>query len=327
MGWLTAVGASLLLALVGAGCDDGPVVHIDARRDLGGLDGGVPDAGADGGPDVDGGVGPDQGCAPAPAPYQPLDTAGPSGESLSACEARVGPSEPAEGPMGQRFAVRTLGSSAAPVALSCGGTGDGTAPYVSRSQVYGCGQRLRVVDVARTQCAVVEVSTSGPHVCAEERVGEAVLDVSPQISAALLGAAAVALSDGRELIAAPVGSGNPLGACTHTATPAAALAGFIGGPCNGDSDCMFTDGVCQLAADGYPGGHCTRACTTSCPDLAGPNAFTGCAAPDDTLRCYARCDFTLFAAGCRPGYGCFTEAAPGAGGRDRDVCLPVLCSP
>ena len=85
--------------------------------------------------------------------------------------------------------------------------------------------------------------------------------------------------------------------------------------------------MCQLAADGYPGGHCTRPCTTSCPDQAGANAFTGCAAPDDTLRCYARCDFTLFADGCRPGYGCFTEAAPGVGGTDRDICLPLLCTP
>jgi hypothetical protein len=314
-----------LLALLALGCDDGAVIDIDARRDVGVGDLGLLDGAVDAGGDT--GVLPDGGCAPEPDPYAPLDTGGPAAESQASCELRVGPSEPALGPMGQRFVVQTLGSVASPVALSCGGTGDGTLPYASRSQVFGCGQRLRVVDLARSTCMVVEAQTSGPHVCAEESAGAAVLDLSPQVTSLVLGQASVALADGREVLVAPIGNTNPLGACTHTSAPSAALAGFIGGPCNADGDCTFTGGVCQLAADGYPGGHCTRPCTTSCPDQAGANAFTGCAAPDDTLRCYARCDFTLFVDGCRPGYGCFTEAAPLVGGSDRDICLPLLCTP
>ncbi|MCA9534213.1 MAG: hypothetical protein KC593_11060 [Myxococcales bacterium] len=313
------------VAFFGVGCDEGGLTHIDARRDLGVTDAEVADGGADAGGDQ--GVGEDGGCAPLPLAYVPADTAGPPAESQAACELRVGASEPSEGPMGQRYVVRTIGSVAAPVTLSCGGTGDGTGLYAARSQVFGCGQRLRVVDLARGACVVVEAATSGPHVCAEERAQAAVLDVSPAVTSALLGVSSVALADDRALLVAPVANSNPLGACDHTTTPSAALAGFIGGPCNGDTDCAYTGGVCQLQSEGYPGGHCTRACTTSCPDQPGPNAFTGCAAPDDTLRCYARCDFTLFATGCRPGYGCFTEAAPAVGGRDRDICLPLLCLP
>ncbi len=323
--WLAVHSVALsVTALVAAGCDEGGVIDIDARRDVGMSDGGLADAGPDAG---DGGPLDDAGCAPLPEPYVPLDTNGPAAESVAACEARVGSSTPSLGPMGQRFSVQTLGSVGSPVALSCGGNGDGSTPYASRSQVFGCGQRLRVVDLARSSCMVVESQTSGPHVCAEESASAAVLDLSPLVTSAVLGQSSVALVDGREVFVAPVGNTNALGACDHVSTPAAALAGFIGGPCNQDDDCSFTDGVCQLASEGYPGGHCTRPCTTSCPDQAGANAFTGCAAPDDTLRCYARCDFTLFSTGCRPGYGCFTEPAPGAGGADRDICLPLLCTP
>lgn len=314
--------ACTVLCFTLLGCDDGSVIEIDARRDLGVADASMHDAGMD-----DAGVLSDVGCAPEPDPYAPTDTGGPPAESQAACESRVGASVPVLGPMGQRFTVQSLGSVGSPAALSCGGTGDGSTAYASRSQVFGCGQRLRVVDLARSTCMVVEAQTSGPHVCAEEQTGAAVLDLSPLVTTAVLGDGSVLLADDREVLVAPVGNTNPLGACDHTDEPSAALSGFIGGPCNGDGDCPFTGGVCQLASEGYPGGHCTRACTTSCPDQAGANAFTGCAAPDDTLRCYARCDFTLFAGGCRPGYGCFTEAAPGAGGTDRDICLPLLCSP
>ena len=103
-----------LLALLALGCDDGAVIDIDARRDVGVGDLGLLDGAVDAGGDT--GVLPDGGCAPEPDPYAPLDTGGPAAESQASCELRVGPSEPALGPMGQRFVVQTLGSVASPVA-------------------------------------------------------------------------------------------------------------------------------------------------------------------------------------------------------------------
>lgn len=317
---LPRLTVALLLA-TSLGCEGDPVTFIDARRDLGA----VADVGPDGGGAGDMGS-PDQGggpdCPPVPTPYTPLDTMGPPGESRGACEARR-PGESSDVlPMGQAYVAHALAASTLPVTLSCGQS-NGAGDYAALRPRLNCGQRLRVVNAARTSCHVVEVLGTGPHICLEETAGDAVAELSPEVALSVLQDAAVAASDGVRVFVAPIGSANPLGSCDHLDTPAAALAGFIGGPCNVDADCSFTGARCDTA--GFPGGHCTRDCTTSCPDAPGPNAFTACAAPDGDAFCHARCDFTLFATGCRDGYGCVTEPNP-AGGAERDVCVPVSCS-
>ena len=50
---------------------------------------------------------------------------------------------------------------------------------------------------------------------------------------------------------------------------------FIGGACNNDNECPFTNGFCLTDAEGWPNGMCTQACTLTCPDQAGA-AVTFC---------------------------------------------------
>ena len=224
--------------------------------------------------------------------------------------------------MGQRYLARTGVGGAA-----CGGDGSLSGDQVGRAPAVSCGQRLRLTNEARSLCRVVEVVGEAPHDCDEEAFDDAILDISSELAQAFFSVDDVGAQEGRVLYAAPITSGNALGACDHLDVPASALAGFIGGPCNVAGDCMFTDGRCDTA--GFPGGHCTRACTSSCPDSVGANAFTACADPSDGsglgARCHARCDFSLFPSGCRTGYACVTEPSP-SGGADRDVCVPASCA-
>lgn len=311
-----------LLGLMVACSDEAPL-----DRDAGdGADGGTTmrDGGGatDSGAMEDGGMPmPDSGCwPPGPDGWAAIDTGGPDGETVDACIARVGERTDDRVPMDQRYELVTFGGDGS--ALSCGGTADAAGFYVAGAQRFACGQRLRVVDAARTACAIVEARTNGPHACLEEAAQMPILAAGPAVAQQIFGTTSVGASEHREVLAALVGADNALGSC-ETAEP---LRGFIGGACASATDCTFEGATCLGAADGWPGGHCTQDCTSSCPDRAGANAYTSCARTDDgATRCVARCDFTLFATGCRDGYGCFRRA-PLAGGGDRDVCLPIECA-
>jgi D-alanyl-D-alanine carboxypeptidase len=99
--------------------------------------------------------------------------------------------------------------------------------------------------------------------------------------------------------------------------------GWIGGECASDADCAeIGGGLCLTGDDGYPGGHCTRACTETCPDRAGLNATTFCVAAPAGDLCHSRCDFELFGErGCREGYACLEGTRP-SGSRSAPVCFP-----
>jgi len=286
--------------------------ELDASRDGGGMDGGS-----------------DAGClevTPPPA-WVPVDTGGPAGESVLACVARVGSRTDDRLPADQGYDLTTFGGPGDEQPVFCAGApmADGTWFYAANSQRFACGQRIRVVDAARSRCVIVEVADLGPNACVEEAGGHAIWDVSPLASQELFGAASVGWSEHRAVFGAPVAPGNPLGPCDHLTAPGALLAGFIGGACGGTADCPFTGGTCLAASAGWPGGHCSVACTGSCPDQAGPNAYTACHRfGDGSTRCVARCDYTLFATGCRDGYGCFDSPSPTTGALRR-ACLPVTC--
>jgi hypothetical protein len=109
--------------------------------------------------------------------------------------------------------------------------------------------------------------------------------------------------------------------------------GFIGAPCDADSDCDFEGALCLFPDEGFPYGTCSAPCDRYCPD--GDDApVTFCVTPDDLPAeapsdvdigaCLSRCDFSFFPdTGCRPGYGCAMTERPNAGFDDQNyACLP-----
>ena len=112
-------------------------------------------------------------------------------------------------------------------------------------------------------------------------------------------------------------------------TEEAVLSGWIGSPCTTDADCDYTDGVCLPEGDGFPGGTCSQTCASTCPDEDG-YPITACiddaelpaSVPDEDGSCLSRCDFGLYASGCRSGYGCAQASRPADGQTDAFVCLP-----
>lgn len=323
-GWL-----SILLI----GCGTGPIV-IDARGDAGapGVDAAAPDAGASDGGAMDGGPPPmdggstDGGCTPSPAlpAWDPVDTGGPAGESVSACLARVGSRTDDRVPVAQGYDLTTFGGPGDEQPVSCAGAADadGSWYYAANAQRFRCGQRVRLVDEARASCVVVEVADVGPNACVEEAGSMPIWDVSPLAAQTLFGVSSVGWSEHRAVLGAPVGSTNPLGPCTLGA-PRDHLRGFIGGPCDAPGDCTYADAVCLTD---FPGGACSLPCDTSCPDREGANAYTACVDLGARGRhCLARCDFTLFASGCRDGYSCEARPHPTGATEDRWVCVPDPC--
>lgn len=335
---------ALALVLVPA-CTD-PALRIDGRFDVGavdaaapGMDGGVPstDAGADAFAGMDAWATGDAGCTrvtpPAPAAWTVPSTGGPSGETVTACLARAPtPSTDSHLPESQQYDLTTFGGGTDTQPVSCGGTADGTWYYAANAQRFSCGQHVRLTDAARTHCVVVQVADIGPHVCVEAGAGAPIWDVSPLAAQHLFGGTSYGWSDRVAVLGAPVGADNALGDCDATLTdPSTYLSGFIGGPCVSSADCTYAGGECRTAAQGFPGGYCTLPCATgSCPDQAGPNAFTGCVdltGAGEPL-CAARCDYTLFpGSGCRDGYGCYDRPHPTSPtGSHRRVCLPLPCA-
>ena len=272
--------------------------------------------------------------APSPAPWTRSSTGGPAGESVSACLARgPRPNVDPRIPQDQRYELTTFGGGTDTQPVSCGGMqADGTWYYAAGAQRFSCGQRIRLVDAARTHCVVVQVADLGPNLCVEAAGGAPIWDISPLAARHLYGGTSYGWSEHVGLVGAPVGSDSPLGPCDpQLASPAAFLEGFVGGPCRSDADCRFAGGVCRTDAQGFPGGHCTAACASfGCPDQAGPNAFTGCADPTGRgeALCAARCDHTLFPeTGCRDGYGCFEQPHPtNPTAPTRRVCVPLPCA-
>ncbi len=129
------------------------------------------------------------------------------------------------------------------------------------------------------------------------------------------------------------------GADVGPTPPAVMNPGWIGGPCEADADCAAVDGgVCATAADGFPAGHCTKACASTCPDQAG--AVTTFCLDDEVLgldagalgegvgACAMRCRFGLDATettsptGCRAGYHCERLTRHGQPDVDVGVCVP-----
>lgn len=312
---------SIVALLVACGT---PPTIIDAREDAG-VD--LPD-GAMGDAGVDGGM-VDAGCdtPTPPTPWAPIDTGGPDGESLSACIARVGGRTDDRLPDDQSYDVTTFGGPGDEQPVACAGApmADGTWYYAANRQRFTCGQRIRLVDPARTRCVIVEVADVGPNACVEEAGGRPIWDVSPLAAMHLFGVSSVGYSEHRAVIGAPVGSDNALGACDASISdPRTFLRGFIGGPCDSPGDCPFAGGTCLTAATGFPGGTCSQSCETSCPDQAGANAFTACVDLMGMRQCLARCDYTLFDEGCRAGYSCEESPHPTTGALRR-VCLPLMC--
>lgn len=95
---------------------------------------------------------------------------------------------------------------------------------------------------------------------------------------------------------------------------------FIGGACTDDADCASLGDSARCLTSGHPDGHCTLPCERGCPDRAGNNQLTFCAAESGAGLCRSQCDFERFTTGCRAGYACLDGERPD-GSRSADVCL------
>ncbi len=268
---------------------------------------------------------------PEPFPvWEPADTRGPAGETVLRCLERIGSATDDRIPLDQVYELTTFGGPGDEQPTNCEAApdADGTWYYAANRQRFGCGARFRLTNAERSRCVVVEVADLGPNICVEEAGGRPAWDVSPLAARHLFGVPRAGWSEHRRVYAARVADETPLGPCdAELSLPAP--RGAIGSQCFDASSCRSASAVCLRSGEGWPGGYCTQACTDSCPTQRGADPSTMCAAmPDGVGRCLARCDFTLFEAGCRDGYVC--RVAPNAGGgAPQPVCapLPVSCGP
>lgn len=98
---------------------------------------------------------------------------------------------------------------------------------------------------------------------------------------------------------------------------------WIGESCVRDEDCGYTGGRCLRETTGYPKGHCTQDCTTTCPDRTGkPPTFCISDAKNQGY-CVAQCEQVA----CRAGYVCETRSRYNDTTRERKVCVPPNTQP
>jgi len=106
--------------------------------------------------------------------------------------------------------------------------------------------------------------------------------------------------------------------------------GWIGSPCEADSECPYEGGRCLRADEGFPGGVCSLRCERLCPDQRGARyAPTFCVESQVkglSAMCVSQCNLHLTRSGCRPGYVC-TSLQRREARTTRLVCLPDLGSP
>ena len=260
-------------------------------------------------------------CPAAFPPWIPAQAGGPPGEQVMACVRRIPRRTDSRVPLDQRYDLTTFGGPGDEQPTHCEDApdADGTWFYAANAHRFACGQRVRLVNGSRTRCVIVQVADLGPHICVEAAGQRPAWDVSPLVSRHLFGVRSAGWSEHREVFGAPVAPGNALGPC-ELAPVAPERGSFIGGPCRSDADCALDGGRCLRDEEGWPEGHCTSACLESCPGRGGPYPLSACTeVPAGSPTCLARCDFTLSATGCRPGYTCSSQATSRG---TEQVCVP-----
>jgi len=202
---------------------------------------------------------------------------------------------------------------------ACGGARvDGSWYYATGAYTFGCGARLELR--AGGTCVVVSVVDNGPAVWVEQSAKQLcgktgyIIDASPLVSQKLYGTSSAGWSDCLPIGVTPVPSSTPTGPRPCGSSK------FIGDPCAQNADCMHD--LCFYSSSGYPGGMCTKSCTTLCPDMAGkPTTF--CIDSNGAGRCVSRCDWSRYpGSGCRSGYDCVKLPRNKDPWVKRNVCLP-----
>ena len=114
----------------------------------------------------------------------------------------------------------------------------------------------------------------------------------------------------------------------ETCVPLGVNAGFIGGSCESDSECLYLDGTCLPDSGGFPNGHCSSPCDLYCPDRDGA-VITFCVSGDnlglstdggwsDGGWCVMQCPEL----GCRDGYHCEAVSRHNEPETVKQVCIP-----
>jgi hypothetical protein len=205
---------------------------------------------------------------------------------------------------------------------ACGGKRvNGAWYYATGAYTFGCGTKLELG--AKGRCVVVKVVDNGPAPWVEGQARQLcgktgyIIDASPLVSKHLYNTYSAGWSDCFPIKVTPVPAGTPTG---PRSCGSGGASKFIGEPCGQNGDCLHD--LCFSASSGYPGGMCTKSCSTVCPDMPGkPTTF--CINSNGAGRCVSRCDWARHpGSGCRQGYTCVKLARNNQPWVRRNVCLP-----
>ena len=98
---------------------------------------------------------------------------------------------------------------------------------------------------------------------------------------------------------------------------------WIGEACTQDSDCNVPNARCLRSQDGYPGGHCTQSCTSTCPDKTGKPVTFCIADKNQKGHCVSQCETDP----CRSGYTCLLRSRVNDASKLKKVCVPASTTP
>lgn len=98
---------------------------------------------------------------------------------------------------------------------------------------------------------------------------------------------------------------------------------WIGESCTQDSDCNYPNSRCLQSKDGYPGGHCSQPCTSTCPDRQGKPVTFCIADKSQKGHCVSQCETSS----CRTGYTCLLRSRISDSSKLKKVCLPASTTP
>lgn len=127
-------------------------------------------------------------------------------------------------PADNGYFITTFGGGSDTQPMACGGTADGTWPYVADEARFGCGAKLLVS--ANGLSCVAQVADCGPNQCVELAAtnsgcttSQPILDASPYITQYLLGVSSAGYSDALAVTAVLVDPSTPIGCPATIALP------------------------------------------------------------------------------------------------------------
>jgi len=230
------------------------------------------------------------------------------------------------------FFITTFGGGSDTGGMSCGGTADGTWPYVADLARFGCGAKVQVS--ANGKSCVALVADCGPNRCVEEAASYSgcsghhpILDASPFITEYLFGIGGSGWSDGRVVNVQQVDGSTPIGCPGSGVDDGHNCSGGQEAAC-GNYGCSCGDGQCS-GGWSCDGNGCSAKHTNDCAQF-------GCGCEDGTCSggycdgsgCNAKMarDCAAYGCGCADGHcsGGFCDGT-GCTAKETNDCAHYGC--